>query len=123
MTFPAVGLQRPATMADLEALPATMKGELIDGMLYAMTRPRAVHQIIPGAVCTDLTPPFQRGNGCLWEIDREARTLIVLELEHGRWVDLGSYQDETDAHLPLFDAVPLGVRVWWQEDPALATAG
>lgn len=40
MALPAVTLPGPATLADLDALP-TMKGELIEGVLYAMTRPRA----------------------------------------------------------------------------------
>jgi Uma2 family endonuclease len=59
----AVKLSGPATLADLDALPAGMKGELIDGVLYAMTRPRAAHQGIAGSVCTDLLVPFQRGRG------------------------------------------------------------
>lgn len=28
------------TRADLEALPAAVKGEIIEGVLYTMTRPR-----------------------------------------------------------------------------------
>ncbi|MFO0552428.1 MAG: Uma2 family endonuclease [Polyangiaceae bacterium] len=63
MALPAVKLPHPATLADLAALPPNMKGELIEGVLYAMTRPRAVHQEIAGAVCTDLTLAFQRGRG------------------------------------------------------------
>lgn len=63
MVFPAVKLSGPATLADLEALPEHMKGELIDGVLYAMTRPRAVHQGIAGAVFADVLMPFQRGRG------------------------------------------------------------
>jgi hypothetical protein len=34
---------QPATMADLEALPEGVKGEIIDGVLYASPRPRAPH--------------------------------------------------------------------------------
>jgi Uma2 family endonuclease len=40
-----------------------MKGELIDGVLYAMKRPRAAHQSIAGAVHADVLAPFQRGRG------------------------------------------------------------
>lgn len=191
MALPAVTLPGPATLADLDALPATMKGELIEGVLYAMTRPRAVHQSLAGAVCTDLTLPFQRGRGgpggwwilpepgielpgapevspdlagwrrerlptlptersisvvpdwvCevlspttrgyqllvkrrlyaaagvpfLWEIDRAARTLSVLRLEGGRWVDLGAYREEQEARLPPFDAAAISVRGWWIDD-------
>jgi Uma2 family endonuclease len=63
MALPAIKLPGPATLADLDALPATMKGELIDGVLYAMTRPRAVHQSLAGAVHMDVGPPFHRGRG------------------------------------------------------------
>ncbi len=50
-------------MADLEALPEHMKGELIDGVLYAMTRPRARHQSVAGRVQEDYGPPMDRGRG------------------------------------------------------------
>ena len=36
-------LRKPATMADLEALPPGVKGEIIDGELYTQPRPRARH--------------------------------------------------------------------------------
>lgn len=35
--------QEPATMADLEALPANIKGEIIDGVLHTQPRPRAAY--------------------------------------------------------------------------------
>ncbi|XYI03152.1 hypothetical protein ACMHYB_26685 [Sorangium sp. So ce1128] len=34
-------LARPATRADLEVLPDTVRGEIIDDDLYAFPRPRA----------------------------------------------------------------------------------
>ena len=34
---------KPATLADLEALPPDVRGEIIEGVLYTMTRPRARH--------------------------------------------------------------------------------
>jgi Uma2 family endonuclease len=59
------------------------------------------------------------GVAFLWEIDREARTLSVLQLTDQRWVVLGSYSDEDDARLSPFDAAALSVRSWWPEgDPA-----
>ncbi|WP_437686280.1 hypothetical protein [Sorangium sp. So ce176] len=36
-------LVRPATLADLEALPPTWRGEILDDTLYAFPRPRAPH--------------------------------------------------------------------------------
>lgn len=53
----------PATLADLAALPAHLKGELIEGVLYAMTRPRGRHQSVAGAIQADYQPPYQRGRG------------------------------------------------------------
>ena len=49
--------------SDLEALPPSMKGELIDGVLYAMTRPRGRHQSVAGAIQSDYQAPYQRGRG------------------------------------------------------------
>jgi Uma2 family endonuclease len=61
----AAARQHPptATFADLAALPPNMKGELIDGVLYAMTRPRGRHQSVAGSIEADFQPPFQRGRG------------------------------------------------------------
>jgi len=59
----AVGARRPATLADLEALPATWRGEIIDGELYAHPRPDANHSNIETACAEDLRGPFHRGRG------------------------------------------------------------
>lgn len=56
-------LERPATRADLEALPATWRGEIIDGTLYAFPRPRFAHACAEGGVHADLYGPFHRGRG------------------------------------------------------------
>jgi len=37
------GLRRPATLADLAAIPSTHTGHLIDGKLYTLPRPRFRH--------------------------------------------------------------------------------
>lgn len=63
MAFPAVTLSHPPTLADIDALPPGMKGEIIDGVFYAMTRPRGFHQQIGGSVLSDLMNPFHRGRG------------------------------------------------------------
>jgi Uma2 family endonuclease len=49
------------TLADLEALPADIKGEIIEGTLYTMTRPRGPHQSVAISIGADLHDPFQRG--------------------------------------------------------------
>jgi Uma2 family endonuclease len=54
---------RPATLADLEQLPPTWRGEIIDGTLYAFPRPRAPHARVEGRVYGDLDGPFDRGRG------------------------------------------------------------
>jgi Uma2 family endonuclease len=55
---------RPSpTRADLDALPENVKGEIIDGKLYAMTRPRPKHQAVAGRITSSLEPPFGLGRG------------------------------------------------------------
>lgn len=56
-------LDRPATYADLEALPPNVKGEIIDGVLYTMTRPRARHQYATMTLSAELLNPFGRARG------------------------------------------------------------
>jgi len=51
------------TLADLDALPADTKGEIIEGVLYTMTRPRGRHQRTGLAIGGDLRGPFDRGRG------------------------------------------------------------
>lgn len=50
-----------ATMADLEALPANIKGEIIDGVLYTQHRPSARHQDVLLTVGQEIYDPYQRG--------------------------------------------------------------
>ncbi len=52
-----------ATLADLEALPRTWRGEIIDGTLHAFPRPRAAHAQVEGSVHSDVFEPFSRGRG------------------------------------------------------------
>ena len=52
-----------ATLADLEALPEGMVGELIQGVLYTMARPRPRHQNASGSIFGDIQGAFQRGRG------------------------------------------------------------
>ncbi|HEV3189966.1 MAG TPA: Uma2 family endonuclease [Polyangiaceae bacterium] len=47
-----------------------------------------------------------------WLIDREARALTAYRLENQRWVDLGTWGDETEARIPPFDAVALDVKAF-----------
>ncbi|MBK8997281.1 MAG: Uma2 family endonuclease [Myxococcales bacterium] len=51
------------TIADLEALPPGIKGEIIEGVLYTMTRPRARHQLVATNVSARISDPFGGGRG------------------------------------------------------------
>jgi len=64
LTFEAMEPARKLpTIADLEALPAGVKGEIIEGVLYTMTRPRGAHQKVNLRIGSDLDGPFDRGRG------------------------------------------------------------
>ena len=56
-------LGRPATLADLDALPPSVKGEILDGELYVMPRPRSRHSHVEGLIADDLVSPYDRGRG------------------------------------------------------------
>jgi len=51
------------TLADLDALPVGVKGEIIEGVLYTMTRPRGPHQRTTTLVSGNLSGPFDLGRG------------------------------------------------------------
>jgi Uma2 family endonuclease len=50
-------------VAQLDALPADVRGEIIQGTLYTNPRPLPRHMRIEGLVVDDLTSPYQRGRG------------------------------------------------------------
>lgn len=52
-----------ATLADLDALPDHLVGEIIEGVLYTSPRPRPRHADIGSLLTSDLKNPFQRGRG------------------------------------------------------------
>src|SRR5262249_55860674 len=54
----AVPLDRPATYADLEALPEHVKGEIIDGVLYTQPRPRMRHSRAGGRIHGQIQGPY-----------------------------------------------------------------
>ena len=58
------GMERkPATSADLEALPANRVGELIAGTLYSSPRPASPHSMAAASLGGELHLPFRRGRG------------------------------------------------------------
>jgi Uma2 family endonuclease len=55
--------KRPATYADLEALPPNVVGELVEGELYASPRPAFPHAVAASQLGGELIGPFNRGRG------------------------------------------------------------
>jgi Uma2 family endonuclease len=55
--------KRPATYADLEALPDHVVGQLIDDELIVMPRPASPHGMAHTVLLVDLGNAFQRGRG------------------------------------------------------------
>ncbi len=54
---------RPATYADIEALPPNMVGEILFGVLQAHPRPAPRHAVAAHGLAGELGPPFWRGRG------------------------------------------------------------
>jgi Uma2 family endonuclease len=54
---------RPATYADIEALPPHVVGEIVFGVLHAHPRPTPRHGIAAGEMQLELGNPFGRGRG------------------------------------------------------------
>jgi Uma2 family endonuclease len=54
---------KPATYADILALPPHVTGQIVHGVLHAHPRPAARHTLVASSLGGDLEPPFQRGRG------------------------------------------------------------
>jgi Uma2 family endonuclease len=54
---------RAPTLADLDALPPGIVGEIIDGVLYTMTKPRMRHQRTTRTIGGRVGDPFDHGRG------------------------------------------------------------
>jgi Uma2 family endonuclease len=54
---------RTPTLADLDALPPGVVGEIIEGVLYTMTKPRARHQRTTTRIGSGVGDPFDMGRG------------------------------------------------------------
>ena len=55
--------KKPATYADLEALPPHVVGEIVAGELYASPRPASRHAVVSSCLGGELIGPFGRGRG------------------------------------------------------------
>jgi Uma2 family endonuclease len=56
-------LKKSATYEDLQALPETWVGELVEGEMLASPRPATRHALVSSALGGELIGPFQRGRG------------------------------------------------------------
>jgi len=54
---------RAPTLADLDALPPGIVGEVIEGVLYTMTKPRIRHQCTTRTIGGRIGDPFDHGRG------------------------------------------------------------
>jgi len=54
---------RAPTLADLDALPPGIVGEIINGVPYTMTKPRARHQRTMTGIGSSVGEPFDMGRG------------------------------------------------------------
>jgi Uma2 family endonuclease len=59
----ALTQKKPATYADLEALPSHLVGEIIDGELIASPRPALLHAVAASRLGIEVGGPFDRGKG------------------------------------------------------------
>lgn len=103
----AVLLNRPATRVDLEALPADVKGEIIDGVLYTQPRPRAPHGNASGGMFHGVSGPFHfdpRGPGGWWILPEPG-----IELPDAPEVapDIAGWRRERLPRLPTREAIRL----------------
>jgi len=98
-------LERPATLADLEALPPGVKGEVLDGILYTQARPRSRHQRLLSIVQHELWNPFERARGGPggWWILPEPGIELPDSAEFSP--DLAGWRRATLPKLPLDDAL------------------
>ncbi len=63
MGYGAQKMDRPATLADIDALPEGVVGEIIDGTLYTHARPVPGHDFWQLELMGELRGPFHHGRG------------------------------------------------------------
>lgn len=114
---------RAATLADLEALPEAVKGEIIDGELYTSPRPHARHQLAEGGILADLLGPFDRGRGGPggWWILSGPGIRVARAAEFSP--DLAGWRRETMPRLPAPGAAITAVPDWICEILSPSTRG
>lgn len=106
MADPAV---KRATLADLEALPEGVVGELIQGVLTTMARPRLRHQRASGRIFGDVEGRFDRNGGPQgwWILTEPGIALHALDVDE-IVPDIAGWRRERLPELPenRIDVVP-----------------
>ena len=87
---------------------------------YVETRPDWVCEVLsPSTEKTDRAiklPIYAREQvGHAWLVNPLLRTLEVLRLEGGRWLNVGTYRDEQEIRAEPFDAIVLELGVLWAD--------
>ena len=94
--------RRRATRADLDALPRSVAGELIGGVLYTFPRPRPRHQHAGTATSAALWGPFHHGRGGpggWWILSEPGIALPELDVEEIA-PDVAGWRKERMPELP-----------------------
>ncbi len=90
------------TLADLEAVPKHLAAELIQGVLYTMTRPRPRHQHANVLLAGEVSGPFQRGRGGpggWWILTEPGIAFLTLDVEELS-PDIAGWRKERMPELP-----------------------
>lgn len=85
-------------------------------------------EIRPDWICEVLSPSTEKsdralklpiyareGVGHAWLVNPLLRTLEILRLEQGRWLNLGTHQDEQEVRAEPFEAIELELAVLWAD--------
>ena len=99
---------KPATYADIEALPEHMVGEIAFGTLHAHPRPSGAHGFASNALGFEVTGPFQFGRGGPggWVFITEPELHLG---DHVIVPDIGGWRDDRMPSMPKtpwFDVAP-----------------
>jgi Uma2 family endonuclease len=101
MNAPAKAPKRPATYADLEAVPEHLVAEIIDGELMTHPRPSPRHGATALALGVALSGPFQKGSGgpggWVFIVEPELRLgdhVLVPDIAGWKRERLGNLQDK-----------------------------
>lgn len=106
------GADKRATRAELEALPRTVVGELIRGVLHTFPRPRPRHQNAGTETSASLRAPFQHGRGGpggWWILNEPGIQLAELDVEEIA-PDVAGWRKE---RLPTLPDGPITVAPDW----------